>query len=197
MSLLRGLLDVDGVLGDFHTPCIHIINELMGTSHKVEDFDDWDIFDALKVPTDVRKKVYDRMHEVGWCTNLGIYDGAVDGVRALREICDVYFVTSPMDSLTWEGERRRWVSKHFNVPRSTVLNASAKYVCAGDFLVDDKIDNLIKWQKGHPGGVPIRWIMPHLASHEWSGASARTWPELIEIVKNIQPGERRWQHPII
>lgn len=190
----RVLLDVDGVLADFHTPCIEIINRLMGTSHKVEDFDNWDIFDALKVPKDVRSKVYDEMHQPGWCTNIKVYPDAIVGVNKLREVAHVYVVTSPMKGDTWTSERDRWLARHFGFTTKRIIHGSAKYICAGDFLVDDKIENLEKWKRAHPHGHPIRWVMPHLAGHEWYGDQTNDWDVLARMVYEFPIGPRIWDH---
>ena len=190
----RVLLDVDGVLADFHTPCIELINQFGGTNHKVEDFDDWDIFNALKTPEDVKARVYEEMNKPGWCTNIKFYPGCQEGVAKLREIANVYVVTSPMKGETWTRERDRWLARHFNFTTKQIIHASAKYVCAGDFLIDDKIDNLVKWKKHNPNGHPIRWVMAHLASHEWPGEQTNDWDRLCVWVSEFPLGPRTWLH---
>jgi 5'(3')-deoxyribonucleotidase len=190
----RLLLDVDGVLADFHTPCIAIINRLMSTNFKVEDFETWDIFDALKVPADVKAKVYDEMNKTGWCTDIGVYPGAKDGVDSLREVADVYICTAPMRGPTWASERDRWLMKHFGFSTRQIIHTSAKYVCAGDFLVDDKVDNLVKWGERHPHGHPIFWMRPQHSSHKWDGLSTHDWDELCEMVRQLPRGNRIWHH---
>lgn len=190
----RVLLDVDGVLADFHTPCIEIINRLMGTHHRVNDFDSWDIFDALKIPTDVRKLVYDEMHQPGWCFKIQVYPFSQYGVVKLRKIADVYVVTSPMRGNTWTSERDRWLMRHFNFTTKQILHGSAKHVCSGDFLIDDKIENLEKWAKAHPNGYPIRWVMSHLSSHKWDGLATNSWDQLCEMISKTEIGPRIWHH---
>ncbi len=135
----RVLLDVDGVLADFHTPCLALINEYGGTNHKLEDFDDWNIFDALKTPPEVKSRVYKTMKRTGWCSNIGIYPGAKEGVELLLQHTNLYIVTSPMDGPTWTSERDSWLKRHFDIDSEHVIHTSAKYVCAGDMLIDDKI----------------------------------------------------------
>lgn len=195
----RVLLDVDGVLADFHTPCLQIINGLTGAKHKVEDFDDWDIFKALKVTKEVEQKTYDLMNLPGWCRSIEPYDDAYTGVSMLREIADIFICTSPMKGDTWVSERNKWLSSHFGFSTKQIIHTSAKHVCAGDALIDDRISNLVAWKKAHPNGSAIRWAMPHLKSHDYDGPTADTWEHVIgyvteqaEMLRLLQP--RTWHH---
>lgn len=193
----RVLLDADGVLINFHRSCLDLINKIGGTSHDLDGLCEWDLFKSLNVPEDVVAEVYRVMKEPGWCRELPIYPEAVDGVNALREIADVYVVTSPMNGPTWTHERDRSLMSHFNFTTKQIIHASAKYVCAGDVLVDDRISNLLKWKAAHPGGMAVFWMIPqyaHLAAEYQIGPSVCDWSLLRNLV-GAHERDRRWQSP--
>lgn len=190
----RVLLDCDGVLADFHTPCLKIINELSGKDHKLEDLTEWNLFDALGVTDIVRKQTYDRMNKPGWCRDIQLYPGCVEGVKNLRQVANVYVCTSPMNGPTWTHERDQWLREHFDFTTKHIIHTSAKYVCAGDFLVDDRIDNLRKWEKCHPYGIPIRWVVPQYGGQVWDGVSMSDWDQLVRYVEKFSVRQRTWRH---
>lgn len=194
----RVLLDVDGVLADFHTPCLDLINRYGGTKHSMNDLSEWDLFNALGIDPEVKHLVYEYMKQPGWCRQIGVYPEAKEGVARLREVADVYVVTSPMNGPTWTHERDRWLMYHFGFTTKQIVHTSAKYLCAGDALIDDKIDNLLKWKRCHPGGLGIRWIVKQYRHHEYEGPSTDNWDKVIELVQTGAPFRainRYWSTP--
>lgn len=189
----RVLLDADGVLINFHEPCLALINELAGTNHDLKGLAEWDIFKALNVPKDVVDKVYEIMKSPGWCRELPVYPEAKEGVELLRQVADVYISTSPMNGPTWMHERERALTHHFGFTSKQILHGSAKYLVAGDALVDDKVANLRKWSVGHPGGLAVRWIIPQYRHHEWEGPATDSWARLAEMVERHRT-DRQWHH---
>lgn len=192
MSRPRILLDVDGPLADFHRPCLDIINELTGREYTLDMLTEWNLFEALGVSETVKSKTYARMKESGWCSTIPVCPGAVEGVELLRSVADVYACTSPMNGPTWTHERDGWLSRHFGFTSKQIIHTSAKYVCAGDMLIDDKIENLDKWKSWHPGGLAVRWIMPQYSKHVYkNGPSTSSWEDIADMIKNHSVS-RRW-----
>lgn len=181
----RVLLDCDGVLADFHTPCLEIINEITGQNHSLKEINDWNIFDSFGIDGDTRAKVYERMNAPGWCSRLKPYPGSIDGVAALRDIADVYVVTAPMQGETWHRERERWLWDHFGLEEKRVVHTSSKHLVHGDVLIDDKDDNLVAWCKERVNqyGVAIKWLThPHQPNH-YIGHYFHEWPNMLEFLK--------------
>src|SRR5258708_4850965 len=134
----RFLIDCDGILSNFIDPCLEHVNRILGTSFKHDEVNQWDIFEALDVQPQVAEEVFDLMKLEGACSALPLYEGAKEGVAKLREMCDVYVVTSPMSGPHWAHERERWLLKHFGIAASHVISTPAKYCVAGDFLLEDQ-----------------------------------------------------------
>lgn len=186
----RVLLDCDGVLADFHSSCLAVINDLLGTSHSLADIVEWNIFDSLRISRDDRARIYDVMHRDEWCGDIAVYPGAREGVALLRRYFDVYVVTSPMKGPTWCSEREKWLGRNFGLPRSRVVHTSSKEICVGVALIDDKDDNLGVWHSTRvledgaaATRIPIKWVSNHAVPNKWRGHSFWDWRMMVDFLR--------------
>lgn len=178
----RVLLDCDGVLADFIGGALRIVNTMLGTGYVPTDVTEFDFTKSLGLPAraaaDV-KRMIGATH--GFAASLAVLPGAVDGVRRLREVADVYVVTSPWNSNpTWMSEREAWLDRHFAIPHRQVIHTAAKHICVGDVLVDDKTETVDRWREWHPGGVAVQWSTLHNRRDPWDGQSTNDWSVLID-----------------
>lgn len=180
------LLDVDGVICDFINPCLAIINELTGKQHVVTAHTGWNIFEALGVPAQIVSATYDIMKQPGWCLGLPVLEGAIEGVRLLREHCDIHPCTSPMDGPTWVHERTAWLWDLFKFPSRDVIHTQAKHRCVGNALIDDKTDAVETWSRHHPTAVGIRWNTTANAGTPYAGVKTCDWTEVLNLVGDVR-----------
>ena len=180
----RVLLDVDGVLADFISGALAIINRIYATAFTPAHVTEWDFMRALGLDLAGAACVKRAIGaESRLALKLAVYPGAIDGVRRLPEIADVYIVTSPWNSNpTWTHDRETWLQRHFSIPSSHVIHTSAKHLIAGDVLVDDKTSTCAEWQTAHPNGLAVRWDNLHNASDPWTGQRVASWDALLNIV---------------
>lgn len=161
------LLDVDGVLANFIEASLRVLRAV-GVSAEHDDVTSWHLEDSLGLTNKQRGWLMEAWSEPGFCSMIPPYAGAREGVDALREVADVYAVTAPMwSSPTWQGERTEWLVKHFAFDRKDVVSTHAKYLVAGDVLVDDKPETVAKWRqwgritgRGHTG-LGVLWDRPY------------------------------------
>lgn len=186
MKKPRVLLDVDGVLADFVTPALEVVKRVTGQPVPTDATQEWDLFRSY--PKEVQDLFYAEFKKEGWCYGLAPYPGALQGVNALREVADVYFVTSPMHGPHWSDERARWLVDYFGAHRNHVVSTNAKYVCRGHVLVDDKTSHIVKWLSHHDDGIGIVWQQPYNEKDELpsSAVRAKTWARVFDIVRGIQ-----------
>lgn len=159
---MRVLLDVDGVVSAFDE---HLIDSV-GSSLTPMEIVKWDIFDLIAQADNQTKKVEALMlmdDPEFWAT-LPVKKGALEGVESLRNRgADVYWVTTPWWTCRgWDVVRRQWLVDNF--PQTTVdhvVITSAKYLCAGDIFVDDKVDNVDKWVKHNKNGRGFIYSAPY------------------------------------
>lgn len=175
----RVLLDVDGVLADFVSSAARVVERVTGAPLPVDALEEWDIFRSY--PKEVQNEIYGACKTEGWCLALEPYQGAVDFVRRLDEVADVYFVTSPMGGPHWAYEREQWLKKHFGTHHHKVVSTNAKYLCVGDVFVDDKFSHVEKWSKFHRPGIGVLWTQPYNLKEEW-GHRATKYDDIIEYV---------------
>ncbi len=182
--MTRVLIDCDGVLSAFTEGWLKLINAARRTSFTPADVTSWDICASIGIPEDERGAAKRLLAECPrFAARLDVLPGAVDGVRRLQELAEVYVVTSPWNSHpTWTHDREDWLRQHFNLPHSRVIHTSAKHVCVGDVFVDGKTSMCVTWAEAHPSGVAVQFQTPHNRRDTWAGLSTGSWDELIKIV---------------
>lgn len=179
----RLLLDVDGVLGDFHKAARDMISRLSGREIPMEDFVTWDVTDALSDP-DMKKACQDGLSEPGFASSLEPFQEAQEAVRWIRATSDVeiLFVTTPLhSSRTWMHERSEWLAKHFDAQKDEIVHCYRKYAVVGDALVDDKPSNVERWKLHHPDGHGILWDAPYNRRDAGSFRRITEWEEVLEL----------------
>jgi 5'(3')-deoxyribonucleotidase len=184
-------LDVDGVLADLITPCLAVASEMTGKEITPDHMKSWD-FDHL-VPPEMLEPFWERIGKPGLCGSLVPLDGAVDGVKALSEVADVYIVTSYLrGAAQWVHERDGWLQDHFGIPHARMVYTKAKYTFHGHMLVDDKPDNVSEWADEYSGGaslrVPVLWSQPYNSMTKFPSnidyriVRTNDWMKLIDIL---------------
>lgn len=183
----RVLLGCDGVLADFVSAALDIVWEEFGQRFYPEDVTEFDIMRSLGFgPEDSAK--FKRLvgGEAGLASTLAVYPGSQEGVARLREIAEVYIVTSPFGSNpTWTHDREAWLKRHFDIKSKHVVHTGAKHLCVGSMLVDDKTEAVVSWREAHPAGIPVLWSTPHNRRDPWDGQCTNDWEFLVDLVKGI------------
>lgn len=181
----RVLLDVDGVLADFTRGALAILRSQLGLEFTREQITHFDIAASLGL-TPAQAAAFKRAlgNTDGFARKLEPCLDAIAGFAKLAAVADVYIVTSPWNSNpTWTHDREWWLREHFGIAHRRVIHTSAKHVCVGDVLVDDKTSTLIEWNRER-GGEAIQWATPHNRLDGWSGRSTCSWDELVEWVRS-------------
>lgn len=180
-------VDVDGVLSDFTSPCLKIASEINGRVMTEADITSWDL-DSL-VPPDLVKEMWSRMAHMG-CRDFQVLPGALEGMERLKEIADIYIVTAHMSgSKTWSHDREEWLMEHFKIPSHKVVHTKAKYIFTGEYLIDDKPQNIDEWAKEHTDKNPILWLQCYNLNHSFDDSinhrvkRINNWDDLIEHIK--------------
>lgn len=195
-------IDVDGVLADLLTPLLTIASELLQREVYVSHLQSWDLDDLfLGDDAALLPELWRRAGAPGFCRDLRPYEGAVEGVAALREAgADIFVVTSPLhDAPTWTHDREHWLREHFQIHRHHINHVHEKYTFAGGMLVDDKPENIERWAAEHEG-VAVLWDQPwnaqHVFRHETRAEVRRTsvWDAVLFDWRWMQDeNQREWR----
>jgi 5'(3')-deoxyribonucleotidase len=176
----RLLVDVDEVLASLQVPVLDIIRQVTRKDWKLEDFKVWDLFSVLT--PEQRVLVFKEMAKPGFCLGLEPIPGSQGAIRKLQGIVEVFAVTNPHDSVLWVSERYEWLSTHYGLDKDHVAFLSPKYIISGDWLVEDNLDQLRRWSKFNPGGVPILWDTINNHHMPWEGIRVYHWDVVIAMV---------------
>lgn len=167
---MKLLLDVDGVVADFIGSLLETINSKLQPS----DIKEWGFLEIL--PSDERAKAEAVLKKPSFWRNLPLLDGAKEGVQELRDRgFEITWLTSPWESCPgWDRARTEWVHHHFD-ERDPVIVRKDKEKVDGDVFIDDKPDNIEKWQKAHPNKKAFIFDAPYnqkcmAPRMDWKGA---------------------------
>lgn len=184
---MRILLDVDGVTADFIARTFAELRSLGGPSLTHAHVTSFDILGFM--PPEFRDRVKAAWKAPGFCAGIPLIEGAAEGVRMLRELGDVIFVTSPMPTPYWHWERHNWLKEHLSSDGIDVIFATKKEHVVGDVLIDDRVEHLLEWQKAHPQGTPVLWSVPHYArgvSPPPGIISIDNWTDLSDLIRELK-----------
>lgn len=194
MRWLQIALDADGVLRNFTAGALVIVREVTGKAFSPADVTAFNFTKALGLSDaearEVMKKITERR---GFVTSLPPYEKARQGVRRLRELGDVFCVTSPWESELgtnpwWRDESEAWLALHFGIDR--VHHAHDKTEYDADLFVDDRSKNVRGWLSTRPHGCGVFWQTLHNTSEAVpAGAHATgSWDALYEIAREFARG---------
>lgn len=184
----RVLLDCDGVLGDFITPALQVIEDLCGINVEHDDVSVWDFAEQYLESEADRAEYWRRVTAPGFCASIEPYPIAREGVALLQSYADVYVVTSPMATgKTWMHERQEWCREHFGLHYKHVIHTHAKYTVSGAMLVDDKPEHVERWQAEQPGRVGVLWERRYNA-HATHLRSTRHWGAVVDMLQSAMRG---------
>lgn len=193
------LLDCDGPLANFTGAYLNAFLVLTGRLAVEDEVDRWAIHECGffqeeaarrgETPGQLRKAIDAMVVAPGFCENIRPQKAAVEAVAKLRELADVYVVTSPWDSSpTWMYERLHWVHRHFDIPRGHVIQTGRKHLVRGDIFVDDKPSHVVEWQAAWPGSLGVLFDMHHNRAETPEGIPRAGWRFVIAAASEL-PGE--------
>lgn len=199
MKRLKIALDCDGLLSDFTRGALRVVEEVTGKRFVPADVTEWDFCKVLGLTfreTHLVKKTIGRRR--GFVTSLLPYPLARQGVRRLRELGEVFCVTSPWDSNPWwREEREAWLALHFGI--DVVYHAANKTVYEADVFVDDRSDHVRAWLGAWPGRTAVLWRTLHNTSEDvpCGAHSTDSWEALYQIGQEVALGRVSQQRSLL
>jgi 5'(3')-deoxyribonucleotidase len=150
----RFLIDVDEVLANFAEPAVEVLSNILGEPWTFDAMlpGAWDMFAGLS--PEQKARVAEIIEDPAWYTSLEPYPGARDAIDRLRELSDVYVVTSAM---SWAPERIGWLKHYFGFDKEHLVFTKAKHLVRGDFFLDDHPGQVQRWQQEYPMGHGMLW----------------------------------------
>ena len=199
--------DVDGVLADFLTPTLKLINHRLrrqvANHYKPEHVTGWNICESLGHPK-LHSHLFKHWTSPGFCAKLKPYPDAQDTVKTLQTLGELYAITAPMTSVHWAGERLLWLNKHLGLSKSHVIQCEAKHLVAVDVFIDDKWENVKAWAEWNPRGKAILWHplreVVISVDEPRNIHLARDWKTVFQIIKDLinlrEQNEKRLEYGV-
>ena len=171
---MKGRIDVDGVLADFAGA---LLDEFPLDLPEKPPWDIIKLYDPER-----REAVYDRLADPRWWVNLPVIDGATAGIKYLKSLGhELTYVTSPWDGCEgWEDARRVWLNQYFGVPPEDVFPDKEKAKYEGDYLIDDKPQNIQEWSAANPQGTAF--LYENLFNQRFDWPTRLTWGRIREVM---------------
>ena len=199
MKKLLTVLDCDGVLGDFTSAALRVVEEVTSKRFLLTDVTAWNFTKAIGLSAEEARAVYKEIGaRRGFAASIAPYLPARQGVRRLRELGDVYCVTSPWETNPWwRAERDSWLALHFGI--EVVHHAADKTGYEADIFVDDKSSHVRDWLAAWPGRTAVFWRTPHNTSEPvpCGAHSINSWDALYEIAREAALGPVQRSLPML
>jgi hypothetical protein len=191
MRKIKSALDVDGFLRNFTASALVVVKEVTGRSYSPADVTAFNFTKALGLTDDETRDVMTTIStRRGFVTSMAPYPEARQGVRRLRELGDVFCVTTPWETPWgtnpwWRSESEAWLALHFGI--DSVHHADDKTAYEADMFVDDRDKNVSAWLTAWPGRTAVHWRTLHNRSEAVPrGAhSTSSWDELYQIARRV------------
>jgi 5'(3')-deoxyribonucleotidase len=154
---MRIVLDVDGVLADFVSSALQVINGIARrealpgydvSPFTPDDVRQWEIESLL--PTELHAELFSHLSAPGFCLSIARYPEALAVVDALRATGhEVAIATSPLPgSANWIAERTVWLQRCWG--EIEIHHTHDKTGVRGDIFVDDKPSHVVDWAAANP-----------------------------------------------
>jgi hypothetical protein len=191
---LKFALDADGFLRNFTAGALIVVEEVTGKKFTPVDVTAFNFTKALGLSENESRAVMKAISaRKGFVTSLPPYPEARQGVRRLRELGDVFCVTTPWDGPSgknpwWCDESESWLAMHVGI--DVVHHADDKSGYEADVFVDDKSSHVRDWLSAWPGRTAVFWRTPHNTSEAvpWGAHSTSSWDTLYEIAREVAKG---------
>lgn len=189
MRVISIALGCNGVLADFCTGALRLVEEVTGKKFDASAVTERDFTTALALnaheASAVEKAISARR---GFAASLPRYPPARQGVRRLRTLGKVFCITTPYASnIWWRAERESWLALHFGIDHVHHADDDDKTPYEADVFVDDNADHVRKWLTTWPGRTAVFWRTPHnMREIVPRGAHAtESWEDLYQIAREV------------
>jgi 5'(3')-deoxyribonucleotidase len=142
---MRIYLDMDGVIVDLMGHWLPWLNTHTDKNLTVEDIHMWGIEKVYEIPFSKARKP---LHRPQFWEDLLPYPDAIEFVKELHDRGhEVYLSTAPFPSDNCMWGKKVWMEDHLPfLPSSRLCILQDKFLLRGDMMVDDKPENLIKFE---------------------------------------------------
>lgn len=179
------LVDIDGVVADTHKSWLEMYNKDWYDSLQVKDITRWALHEFVN--PECGRKIYEYLERPDFYDSTPIMENALWGVLALRALRHrVIFVSAGFyqSKVEWLG-RNRFLNEfpYKNDFRATtaldVVLCNDKTLIKGDYLIDDRLENVVQFSKV---GIGILFTQPWNDQHAVPNRVSN-WFDIVEYFR--------------
>jgi len=179
------IFDCDGPLNMFDEHFLKIARPHT-TQQELLDLGDWDYFKLLS--REETAEAFRVLATDEYWETIPPRPSAIATVGELRNKGhNIIFCTAPWEGCKkWDHIRRKWLKKHFDAKgkEDIIITAAKEYVC-GDFFIDDKPENVLKWNK--------RWLSKGFKSFLFETLSNKNDRSAKDLWPRIRVIDGKWE----
>ncbi|WP_093025930.1 5' nucleotidase, NT5C type [Pustulibacterium marinum] len=167
-------VDMDGVLADVENHFLNLYNQNFGTKLTYEDIKGKPEREAFPDPGVVMKFA----STPGFFRTVPVMKDAVEGLKKLCDIFDVYVVSSAMEFPQFLEEKYDWLAEHFPfIHWKKIVLCGDKKIVNTDFMIDDHCKNLDFFK-----GTPILFSAFHNIDVD-KYVRVDNWKDVVSLLK--------------
>ncbi len=151
------ILDADGVVFEWMPHILRSVGSSIDWA-SVRTYDVLGLLDNWKA-----QQARTLLAEPSWWSQVPLIYGAQQGVQALRSAGhSILWATSPwIDCYGWESVRRARLMKEFESNHDEIMMGAPKHRIMGDILIEDNVENAVRWAARNENGLPLLFIQPY------------------------------------
>lgn len=182
--MTRFLIDCDGVMAQFATTYLDVLEAQTGRKHALDDVTTWEFKDTVSsADEDARVWAYIR-NNPGTVLGIDPEPGTRTALARLRRCGEVVCVTKPQWGTSWAAERYDWLAGLGFTPNEIVFTGK-KSLVKGDVLVEDNPVYLQEWLDAWPQGGGVLIARPWNRGHEFSAERIYVYNSLYEFASRV------------
>lgn len=170
------LVDMDEVTADLAKPWEKWVQENGDPDFLWANVKSWN----THAYSSIGKKVYEFLQQEGLFLFLEPVEGAIEGINHLRRKGHriTWCTSNPTEQS--KDEKIEWLKEHFKwfKPETDIVFSHNKCLVPGDIIIDDRAKTLFEFP-----GTSI--AMDAEYNKHYPGFRAKSWPEVIEIVRQL------------
>lgn len=186
---LTVLIDLDGIVVDLLSEWLKAYNAEYGDSLTKDDVKSWDMHENVK--KECGFKIYNFIDIDECYTDLPPLPGAVEGIRAIREMGhDPVIVSASSKNPLSAARKIAWCAKYLKMKRKDVIISSRKELVAGDILIDDSPVNIAAYKTRWPRTPVATIAYPYnekspVVRFPDHNNTEQAWAGIVQYVKDL------------
>jgi 5'-nucleotidase len=184
----RLLLDMDSCIADIMAKWLPAYNRDYGDNMTVADIKTFDVWESTKIG----KKMEEYLWIPGFYRDFSVIPGAREGVTEIQKMgVEVFILTSPGRNVGCIPDKDAWLNQHFpEIDYRHRIYTGAKYVCQGEYFIDDSPPKIRPWRAENPNGraLSIKYNYNKdepaydLLAHDFNDTRA-AWAQMAEYIR--------------